>query len=208
MKKPKLCQMDVEYCEDCKYWEPFPFHDEGGECILKMAPWYLMLSWNITNLAYRRTISRLSPLPKSLMVRLFTLALLGKPAKALVLTKVQPLRERMSRTGGKFLAYKYRPKEELVLRLNVASTRALPSSIRAASKAAIKKRLLRVRSLLDASIDFMDEAEKNEVHNLAGNVDSRKSTAYNPSPSSEASQNEVSRQRRPRTAKPVPGIKQ
>jgi hypothetical protein len=33
MKRPELCLMKVEKCEDCKYWEPIPFHDKGGECI-------------------------------------------------------------------------------------------------------------------------------------------------------------------------------
>ena len=33
MKRPELCQMNVKICEDCRYWEPIPFHDEGGACI-------------------------------------------------------------------------------------------------------------------------------------------------------------------------------
>ena len=33
MKRPELCVMKVEKCEDCEYWEPIPFHDKGGECI-------------------------------------------------------------------------------------------------------------------------------------------------------------------------------
>ena len=33
MKRPELCLMKVEKCEDCKYWEPIPFHDNGGACI-------------------------------------------------------------------------------------------------------------------------------------------------------------------------------
>jgi hypothetical protein len=33
MKRPDICLMKVEKCEDCKYWEPIPFHHKGGECI-------------------------------------------------------------------------------------------------------------------------------------------------------------------------------
>ena len=33
MKKPVICLMKVEKCEDCQHWEPIPFHDKGGECI-------------------------------------------------------------------------------------------------------------------------------------------------------------------------------
>ena len=33
MKKPDVCMMNVEICEDCPNWEPIPFHDKGGECI-------------------------------------------------------------------------------------------------------------------------------------------------------------------------------
>ncbi len=25
--------MNVKICEDCRYWEPIPFHDMGGVCI-------------------------------------------------------------------------------------------------------------------------------------------------------------------------------
>jgi hypothetical protein len=37
--------MNVEICENCRNWEPIPFHDKGGECIppvevsmVKLAP--------------------------------------------------------------------------------------------------------------------------------------------------------------------------
>ena len=33
MKKPDVCLMNVEICENCRNWEPIPFHDKGGECI-------------------------------------------------------------------------------------------------------------------------------------------------------------------------------
>jgi len=33
MKRPDVCMMKVEKCEDCKCWEPIPFHHRGGECI-------------------------------------------------------------------------------------------------------------------------------------------------------------------------------
>jgi len=33
MKKPDVCMMNVEICENCRNWEPIPFHDKGGECI-------------------------------------------------------------------------------------------------------------------------------------------------------------------------------
>jgi hypothetical protein len=33
MKRPDMCRMDVEICENCRNWEPIPFHDKGGECI-------------------------------------------------------------------------------------------------------------------------------------------------------------------------------
>ena len=33
MKKPTQCHINVEICEDCRHWEPIPFHDRGGECI-------------------------------------------------------------------------------------------------------------------------------------------------------------------------------
>lgn len=33
MKRPDICRMNVEICEDCQHWEPIPFHDKGGECI-------------------------------------------------------------------------------------------------------------------------------------------------------------------------------
>ncbi len=33
MKKPDTCLMKVEKCEDCRNWEPIPFHHRGGECI-------------------------------------------------------------------------------------------------------------------------------------------------------------------------------
>jgi len=33
MRRPEVCLMKVEKCEDCWYWEPIPFHDRGGECI-------------------------------------------------------------------------------------------------------------------------------------------------------------------------------
>ena len=40
MKKPDVCMMNVEICENCRNWEPIPFHDKGGECIppLEEAP--------------------------------------------------------------------------------------------------------------------------------------------------------------------------
>ena len=33
MRKPDICMMNVEICENCRNWEPIPFHDKGGECI-------------------------------------------------------------------------------------------------------------------------------------------------------------------------------
>jgi len=33
MKRPDICLMKVEKCEDCRNWEPIPFHHKGGECI-------------------------------------------------------------------------------------------------------------------------------------------------------------------------------
>lgn len=33
MKRPDTCMIKVEKCEDCKCWEPIPFHHRGGECI-------------------------------------------------------------------------------------------------------------------------------------------------------------------------------
>jgi hypothetical protein len=33
MKRPDMCRMNVEICENCRNWEPIPFHDKGGECI-------------------------------------------------------------------------------------------------------------------------------------------------------------------------------
>jgi hypothetical protein len=33
MKKPDMCKINVEICENCRNWEPIPFHDNGGECI-------------------------------------------------------------------------------------------------------------------------------------------------------------------------------
>lgn len=33
MKRPDVCMMNVEICENCRNWEPIPFHDKGGECI-------------------------------------------------------------------------------------------------------------------------------------------------------------------------------
>ena len=45
MKKPDMCKVNVEICENCRNWEPIPFHDRGGECIpleavpvMKLAP--------------------------------------------------------------------------------------------------------------------------------------------------------------------------
>jgi hypothetical protein len=45
MKRPDMCRMNVEICENCRNWEPIPFHDKGGECIppvevsmVKLAP--------------------------------------------------------------------------------------------------------------------------------------------------------------------------
>ena len=44
MKRPDVCMMNVEICENCRNWEPIPFHDKGGECIppgevpVKLAP--------------------------------------------------------------------------------------------------------------------------------------------------------------------------
>lgn len=56
MRRPELCSANVAKCEDCKHWEPIPFHDKGGVCIssedvstyrpfrervtLDRAPWY------------------------------------------------------------------------------------------------------------------------------------------------------------------------
>lgn len=36
MKKPDYCHMATEKCEDCKYWEPIPFHHNGGICRIMM----------------------------------------------------------------------------------------------------------------------------------------------------------------------------
>ena len=33
MRKPDVCMMNVDICENCRNWEPIPFHDKGGECI-------------------------------------------------------------------------------------------------------------------------------------------------------------------------------
>jgi hypothetical protein len=36
MKKPDMCKENVEICENCRNWEPIPFHDDGGVCIPPM----------------------------------------------------------------------------------------------------------------------------------------------------------------------------
>ncbi len=36
MKKPDMCKINVEICENCRNWEPIPFHDDGGVCIPPM----------------------------------------------------------------------------------------------------------------------------------------------------------------------------
>jgi hypothetical protein len=33
MKRPDVCRVNVEICENCRNWEPIPFHHNGGECI-------------------------------------------------------------------------------------------------------------------------------------------------------------------------------
>lgn len=34
MRRPDSCLLSkVEKCEDCRNWEPIPFHDNGGDCI-------------------------------------------------------------------------------------------------------------------------------------------------------------------------------
>ncbi len=33
MKRPDMCRVNVEICENCRNWEPIPFHHNGGECI-------------------------------------------------------------------------------------------------------------------------------------------------------------------------------
>ena len=35
MVKPDRCPMHVKCCEECRHWEPVPFHDRGGFCSLK-----------------------------------------------------------------------------------------------------------------------------------------------------------------------------
>ena len=35
MVKPDRCPMQVKCCEECRHWEPVPFHDKGGFCSLK-----------------------------------------------------------------------------------------------------------------------------------------------------------------------------
>jgi osmotically-inducible protein OsmY len=37
MKRLQQCKMNVEICEDCKHWEPIPFHHNGGICMSEVA---------------------------------------------------------------------------------------------------------------------------------------------------------------------------
>ena len=41
MRRPVQCLLrDVKNCEDCKHWEPIPFHCKGGECLFN--PWFFL----------------------------------------------------------------------------------------------------------------------------------------------------------------------
>ena len=64
--------------------------------------------------------------------------------------------------ANRFFDYEYRPGEELVLRFRSPKVRAIPSSMRAHGRAAIKEGLLAVRSLFDAAIESIERAEKAE----------------------------------------------
>ena len=50
MLKPERCQMKVECCEQCGHWEPVPFHDRGGVCLLRRkAPSYWRIAGTSQN---------------------------------------------------------------------------------------------------------------------------------------------------------------
>ena len=35
VRKPHVCSIDIEYCENCREWEPIPFHYNGGLCLAR-----------------------------------------------------------------------------------------------------------------------------------------------------------------------------
>jgi len=36
MMEKKQCLIYTDKCENCQYWEPIPFHDDGGVCMAKL----------------------------------------------------------------------------------------------------------------------------------------------------------------------------
>ena len=62
----------------------------------------------------------------------------------------------------KMFQCEYHPGEELVLRFKAPKGSGLPSEARSHARAAVKEGLLAMRSLFDAAISLIEQAEKPE----------------------------------------------